>query len=211
MSDQLLTILKFVLLALVWLFFLRVLRAVWAEVRRDKSQAPAVPVVPAAGAPRGPDPARPRTSSPTPVPLDVAAGPPVTPLATGPGAERPAPAPDPSRGPIAVGGAPNGAARGSGLRLHLSVLEPPELRGRSFDVADQLIVGRSSGCGVQIPEDNFVSHTHARFFSREDRLWVEDLGSTNGTYLNTRRLSQPAPLRSGDRLQMGKTLLEVGQ
>jgi pSer/pThr/pTyr-binding forkhead associated (FHA) protein len=96
-------------------------------------------------------------------------------------------------------------------RLHLSVVEPPELRGRSFDVADELTVGRSSGCGLCVAEDSFVSHLHARFFNRENKIWIEDLGSTNGTYLNTHRLAQPAPLRSGDRLRMGRTVFEVGQ
>jgi pSer/pThr/pTyr-binding forkhead associated (FHA) protein len=103
---------------------------------------------------------------------------------------------------------PNGAAD---QRLRLSVLEPPELRGRSFDVAAEFIVGRSSGCGVSVPEDNFVSNLHARFFNRENKLWIEDLGSTNGTYLNTHRLAQPAPLRNGDRLRMGRTVFEVNQ
>lgn len=161
MSDQLLTILKFVLIALVWLFFLRVLRAVWADLKRDRASAPA------------PAPAQPGPAMPPAQPIRS-----------------------------------NGA---SSQHLRLSVLEPPELRGRSFDVADELIVGRSSGCGVAVPEDNFVSSQHARFFSRENKLWVEDLGSTNGTYLNTHLLAQPAPLRNGDRLRVGRTVFEVGQ
>ena len=166
MSEQLLTILKFVLIALVWLFFLRVLRTVWADLKRDRA-ASATPAPP-----------QPAPAQPAPV------MPPVQPIKA------------------------NGT---TGQRLRLSVLEPPELRGRSFDVADELIVGRSSGCGVSVPEDNFVSNHHARFFNRENKLWVEDLGSTNGTYLNTHRLAQPAPVRNGDRLQVGRTVFEVSQ
>ncbi|MBO0713902.1 MAG: FHA domain-containing protein [Acidimicrobiales bacterium] len=162
MSEQLLTILKFVLIALVWLFFVRVLRTVWADLKRERAVAPPAPAQP----PPVMTPAQP----------------------TGP--------------------RPNGAAS---QHLRLSVLEPPELRGRSFDVADELVVGRSSGCGVSVPEDNFVSNHHARFFTRENKLWIEDLGSTNGTYLNTHRLAQPAPVRNGDRLQVGRTVFEVSQ
>jgi pSer/pThr/pTyr-binding forkhead associated (FHA) protein len=189
-SDQLLTILKFVLMALVWLFFLRVLRAVWAELKRDKLTASSPPASrePVVTMPANGVSGRPPTPT-GPPPLAAAAAP-----------EPAVPTPPPITG--------NGA---SWQHLRLSVLDPPELRGRSFDVADDLTVGRSSGCGLCVAEDNFVSLLHARFFSRESKLWIEDLGSTNGTYLNTRRLAQPAPLRSGDRLQMGRTVFEVSQ
>lgn len=190
MSDQLLTILKFVLLALVWLFFLRVLRAVWAELKRDRS--------PAASPPVGPGPVVTVPGSSAPGRTVVPSGP--TPLAA-----TSAPGSATSISEPATG---NGA---HSQRLHLAVVEPPELRGRSFDVADELTVGRSSGCGLCVAEDSFVSHLHARFFSRENKMWVEDLGSTNGTYLNTHRLARPAPLRSGDRLRIGRTVFEVSQ
>lgn len=190
MSDQLLTILKFVLLALVWLFFLRVLRAVWAELKRDKPAATSSSVAR--------DPA-------VTTPANGVSGRPAAPAGPTPLVEAPAPEPAVWTSPTIMG---NGA---SGQHLRLSVLEPAELRGRSFDVADDLTVGRSSGCGLCVAEDNFVSLLHARFFNRENKLWIEDLGSTNGTYLNTHRLAQPAPLRSGDRLRMGRTVFEVSQ
>lgn len=142
MPESLLTILKFLFLALVWLFFARVLRAVWAE------------------------------------------------LAT-PDAEAPAPA------------APGGRAG------HLKVVEPADKRGRLFALGDELTVGRASGCQIALEDDKAVSQLHARVFRRDGRLFVEDLGSTNGTYLNAKKVNGAIALQKGDRLQMGRTVLEV--
>ncbi len=50
---------------------------------------------------------------------------------------------------------------------------------------------------------------HARLFRRDGRLWVEDLGSTNGTFVNRKKVAAPVALRRGDRLQVGTTVLEV--
>jgi pSer/pThr/pTyr-binding forkhead associated (FHA) protein len=144
--DALLQILKLLLLALILLFFLRVLRAVWAELR---SPAPAAATT---------------TSAATP----------------------------------------------STVGLRLRVVAPPEAKGHAFDLADELTVGRAPGCGVAL-NDTTVSQLHARLFRREGRLWVEDLGSTNGTFVNRRKVSSPVALRKGDRLQVGATVLEVAR
>jgi pSer/pThr/pTyr-binding forkhead associated (FHA) protein len=72
-----------------------------------------------------------------------------------------------------------------------------------------MTVGRAGGCGVPIPDDTFVSQLHARVFRREGEIFVEDLGSTNGTFLNKRKITSVAPLRKGDKLQVGKTTMEV--
>jgi pSer/pThr/pTyr-binding forkhead associated (FHA) protein len=50
---------------------------------------------------------------------------------------------------------------------------------------------------------------HARLFARGDAVMVEDLGSTNGTYLNRRRITAPAELQRGDQVKIGKTVLEM--
>jgi hypothetical protein len=72
----------------------------------------------------------------------------------------------------------------------------------------QLQIGRAEACQIQL-SDTYVSQFHARIFSR-DRSWcVEDLGSTNGTYVNQRRITAPAELRAGDRVRVGKTTLEL--
>jgi pSer/pThr/pTyr-binding forkhead associated (FHA) protein len=148
MPDQLLQVLKFCLLAVMLLFFLRVVRAVWAETK------PPAPVAQPVGTPSGP------------------------------------------------------AAAGPGPRL--KVVEPPQYRGRTFDLADELTVGRAPGCGVAL-DDTTVSQLHARLFRRDGRLWVEDLGSTNGTFVNRKKVSAPVSLRRGDRVQVGSTVMEVAK
>jgi pSer/pThr/pTyr-binding forkhead associated (FHA) protein len=94
--------------------------------------------------------------------------------------------------------------------LRLRVVAPPEAKGHAFDLADELTVGRAPGCGVAL-NDTTVSQLHARLFRQEGRLWVEDLGSTNGTFVNRRKVSSPVALRKGDRLQVGATVLEVAR
>ena len=87
------------------------------------------------------------------------------------------------------------------------VLTPPG--GGSFRLADELTIGRAPGCAVPLPADNFVSSVHARVFRQDGDYWVEDLGSTNGTLVNGRKMTGPEPLRRGDRVQVGRTVLEL--
>src|SRR4051812_29535752 len=143
MPEPLLALLKLLCLALLYLFFLRVLRAVWAELR------------PPAPAPPPPPPAAPPRREPAP--------------------------------------ANRGRRKGAG---HLVIVAPNEQKGRSFELNGELTVGRAAGCQVAL-EDNYVSQLHARVFSRDGTVWVEDLGSTNGTYVNDRRVSSPPPPRRG--------------
>jgi pSer/pThr/pTyr-binding forkhead associated (FHA) protein len=70
-------------------------------------------------------------------------------------------------------------------------------------------VGRAGGCQVALGEDNYVSQLHARVFRRDGQFYVEDLGSTNGTYVNRKKVTAPIVIRKGDRLQIGKTVLEL--
>jgi len=88
-------------------------------------------------------------------------------------------------------------------QLYLKVVQPSDHAGRTFDLDDELTIGRSPGCGVAMPDDIYTSTLHARLFRRNDQLWVEDLGSTNGTYLNDERLTGPQPLHEGDRIRIG--------
>ena len=60
-----------------------------------------------------------------------------------------------------------------------------------------------------LPDDGFVSTVHARVFRRGDEVFVEDLGSRNGTFLNGDRVATPTRLRRGDRVQFGQTVAEV--
>jgi len=82
-------------------------------------------------------------------------------------------------------------------------------KARTFGLnGDQLQIGRADACQVQLA-DTYVSQFHARIYPRDGGWYVEDLGSTNGTYLNQRRITAPAELRAGDHLRVGKTNLEL--
>lgn len=94
--------------------------------------------------------------------------------------------------------------------LKLRVVDPPQRRGRTFDLGDEVTLGRSSGCAIPLEDDTFTSSVHARVFQRSGEYWLEDLGSTNGTWLNEERLSDgPMRLQRGDRMKVGSTTLEV--
>ncbi len=155
MPDSLLTILKLCFLALLYLFFLRVIRAVWAEMSGAPAAAPA-----------------------------------------------PAPAPRAQR---SWGGSSRSNGKAGG---RLRVLEPADRKGQTYELADELTVGRAGGCQITL-DDTYVSQLHARVFRRDGQLYVEDLGSTNGTYLNRKKVTAPIAIRKGDRLQIGKTVMEL--
>ncbi len=72
----------------------------------------------------------------------------------------------------------------------------------------QVTVGRNSSCDCPIV-DNTVSAHHARLIFRNNQWWVEDLDSTNGTFLNNQRLHAPIVLTSGDLLQFGQVRFVV--
>jgi FHA domain len=161
--NAVLRIMQWGVIALIFLFFLRVIRAVWVEMspvtvrktramrrqeRRDEHAA-----------------------------------------------ERPAAQPRPSRR----------------RQLYLKVVQPPEDVGRTYDLDDELTIGRSPGCGVSMSEDIYTSTLHARLFRRTDQLWVEDLGSTNGTFVNSEQIKQAVRLGKGDLLQIGSTVFEVSR
>ena len=155
MSDQLLNTLKVALLGLLYLFFARVLWAVWTEVR--------VPSAPGLTAGR-------LKKQPTPRSGKKAA------LAT------------PSK---------------------LLMVEPPSMRGSTLSLEHEVVVGRSTNCDVALPDDPFVSTKHARFYRDGDAWFVEDLGSTNGTLVNSVRISASQTLRVDDRVQTGSAVFEV--
>jgi pSer/pThr/pTyr-binding forkhead associated (FHA) protein len=94
-------------------------------------------------------------------------------------------------------------------QLFLRVVEPAAHQGQTFALDDELTIGRSLGCGVPTPDDIYASTLHARLFRQKDQLWVEDLGSTNGTYVNSERITQAHRLGKGDVLQAGSTVFEV--
>lgn len=152
MSDSILTVLKFCLLALLYLFLVRVVLIVARELRG------------------------------TPAPAAAPA--------------TPAPAPSPS---------PRSRKRG----WRLVVVEPKAEQGQAFAIDGEATMGRGGGCNIPLTFDTFVSQVHARVFDRDGNLWVEDLGSTNGTFVNGDKLTQALMLKKGDRVKIGETVLEA--
>jgi pSer/pThr/pTyr-binding forkhead associated (FHA) protein len=153
--DDLLNLLKIFLLVLLYLFFFRVLRAVWTEIN-----PPRVAEAPAGSGGRA--------------------------------------APAKQKAP----------KRGRGAPPQLRVIEPPEQRGRAYPLEEEVTLGRAAGCQVPI-DDAYASQVHARVFHSEGQWYVEDLGSTNGTYLNRRRVAGPMIVKKRDRVQIGNTVLEL--
>ena len=165
MPEPLLNVLKICLLILLYLFFFRVLRAVWAEVHLARQTSSGTTSGrsrrggrsgKAGGAGRGPRRTRARERTPP----------------------------------------------------RLKVVEPAELAGTTYPLGDELTVGRAAGCQITL-DDTYASQVHARVFMRDDQLYVEDLGSTNGTYLNRRKVSAPMVVSHGDQIQIGSTIMEV--
>ena len=152
-NQNLLRALEIIVVVLVWLFFLRVIRAVWVEVRPPKTK---------------------RSDSPS---VDESAD-----------------------------GQRRGRTKSRTLRLR--IVEPEPQRGRTYELADELTLGRAPGCGVRV-EDAYTSSIHARLFRQDGTLWVEDLDSTNGTWVNAARIVSPTRLGRGDLLQVGGTVFEV--
>ena len=74
--------------------------------------------------------------------------------------------------------------------------------GTVFDLADGATMGRSDHAEIRI-DDPFASSAHARIFARGDYMHVEDMGSTNGTYLNGRQLRAPERLKPADVIRIG--------
>jgi hypothetical protein len=145
MPQLALTILKYLFLALIFLFLARVVRAMYLEINGPRS--PRAPAAPAAATGRA-------GKSPDKVAL----------LLTG---QRP----------------------------------------RLYDLGDELILGRSDKCHIPLG-DTYVSQVHARVFRRNGQFFIEDMGSTNGTYLNSRKVAGPTPVNRGDRVRVGRTELE---
>ncbi len=75
-------------------------------------------------------------------------------------------------------------------------------------MTDALVIGRTPECELAI-DDTYVSQQHARVFAKDGAWFVEDLGSTNGTYVNDQRLSAPAMVQAGDKVRVGTTVMEL--
>lgn len=179
MTDQVLTILKFVLLGLLYLFFARVLWAVWSEVRTPSRR-------PMVGAPRqGMTPAANTTPMGRPAAAAATAG-------TKPPKKR-----------------QRSSKQQRGTATRLVMLEPRSRRGVTVQLGGDIVLGRDPACAIMIDDDAYISQRHVRFYEYDGQPMVEDLGSTNGTFHNGSKLAGSKLLHPGDRVQAGTTVIEA--
>ena len=153
MSEQLVRLLAVCVLVLLYLFFFRVLRAVWAGVATPRNH---------------------------------------------------------------LGWRSLRALRGNGSAndhaapqpMALVVRSPLSAQGERHPLADALTIGRSPECDIII-DDSYSSQAHARLYRDGSQQLLEDLGSTNGTYLNRQKVDNATAVRLGDFVQVGSTVFEV--
>jgi len=96
-------------------------------------------------------------------------------------------------------------------RAKLVVLKSPALDAGEEVPVDSLpvAIGRGGQNEVPLEGDEFASAQHARFEAKRDGLWVEDIGSTNGTFVNGARVTTPRRLSKGDVVRVGQTDFRV--
>jgi hypothetical protein len=126
-----------------------------------------------------------------------------------PGApRRPAPKPVAKASPPSrpVGPKPSRAGRRQPTSLTVT---QGSLAGTTLSLMDSgVLLGRNPECTLVL-DDDFASGRHARIYRRDEAWFVEDLGSTNGTFLGSSKLTKPMPLEVGSTLRIGKTIFEL--
>jgi pSer/pThr/pTyr-binding forkhead associated (FHA) protein len=101
---------------------------------------------------------------------------------------------------------PPRAGRGAPQRL---LVTGGSLTGTSIGLTDQQITIGRAGDATLVLSDDYASSRHARLFPQNGQWIVEDLGSTNGTYLDRQKVTQPTPVPAGVPIRIGKTVLEL--
>jgi Inner membrane component of T3SS, cytoplasmic domain len=92
---------------------------------------------------------------------------------------------------------------------HQMVVTAGDLAGTTIDLADsQITIGRADDATLVLADD-YASTRHARLFPQDGQWLVEDLGSTNGTYLDRQKVTRPTPVPVGVPIRIGKTVLEL--
>ena len=178
MPESVLTILKLVFLAVLYLFLARVVRAVWVEIYAERRSA--AENVHAGSSQQVKT--RGRVETPE---VETSAAP---------------------SGPVLTRREKRNEAKAN-VGFVLKIVEPPELRGATYAITDEMTIGRAPACAIPI-KDDFASQLHARIFRRDGDVFCEDLGSTNGTFLNRKQVHGPNKITKGDRIQIGNTVLE---
>lgn len=189
MSDLTLTLLRLGLLALLWVFVFSIVGVLRSDlfgtrISRRRQRRGLAPATPSPSGPSGH------------VGPSGAAGP-----GAAPAAARPA------------GGAPSqpAPARGRGARGIPTLLAVTEgrLAGTTIPLhGNGILIGRNPECALVL-DDDFASGRHCRIFPRDGGWFVEDLGSTNGTFLAGAKLTTAQPITIGSVLRIGRTVLEL--
>jgi pSer/pThr/pTyr-binding forkhead associated (FHA) protein len=91
---------------------------------------------------------------------------------------------------------------------HVLVTEGSNVGERAELAAGPVLIGRGSDAAIRL-DDDYVSTRHARIAASGDQWFVEDLGSTNGTFVGTVRITQPTTITMGTQVRVGKTILEL--
>ena len=223
MNETGLIIAEVAFLVLLYAFVWSIVRSSSRQLRTAQAPPPPPPPPPApaaAAAPAAAPVARPAEDLPFPAPATVAAAAVVTPPPVVPppldGAPSPQSAEEPLfAAPTNVPGAEERSGREGSGRIDLAANVEPRLVvetssslevGRVIPLAEGMTIGRSDAAELSIA-DQFVSHMHARILRRGAYHWVQDLGSTNGTFLNDRRIDADAQLKVHDALRIGQTTL----
>jgi pSer/pThr/pTyr-binding forkhead associated (FHA) protein len=108
--------------------------------------------------------------------------------------------------PTEAASRPARSARGTPQRL---LVTEGALAGTTFGLTDQQItIGRADDATLVLADD-YASTRHARLFPQDGQWLVEDLGSTNGTYLDRQKVTAPTPVPIGVPIRIGKTVLEL--
>lgn len=99
-------------------------------------------------------------------------------------------------------------SRRRGAPSHVIVVEGQNTGARAELGTEPVLIGRGTDAAIRL-DDDYVSTRHARFSLSDDTWYVEDLGSTNGTYLGPTRLTEPVAVTAGMQVRVGKTVLEL--
>jgi pSer/pThr/pTyr-binding forkhead associated (FHA) protein len=95
-----------------------------------------------------------------------------------------------------------------GAPSQLVIVDGPNA-GQSVPVSTEpILLGRGTDAAIRL-DDDYVSTRHARFATNGEQWFVEDLGSTNGTYIGSQRVTSPVPVALGTAVRLGKTIVEL--
>ena len=98
--------------------------------------------------------------------------------------------------------------KGRAAPTHVIVTAGSNVGARADLAQAPVLIGRGTDAAIRL-DDDYVSTRHARIAASGDQWFVEDLGSTNGTFVGTARITQPTTITVGTQVRIGKTILEL--